>query len=82
MERYNDGELAALEQIGLAIRRVRLSLGWTQRMLGDRCGLSQSSISRIEAGLAPTLRLSRLARGSGSGSTRLARPRFNRPRSA
>jgi transcriptional regulator with XRE-family HTH domain len=31
-------------------------------MLARRCGLSQSSISRLEAGKAPTVRVARLAR--------------------
>lgn len=32
---------------GLMLQR-RLKLGWTQKELGDRCGLDQAEISRIE----------------------------------
>lgn len=32
---------------GLMLQR-RLNLGWTQKELGDRCGLDQAEISRIE----------------------------------
>ncbi|MHB8958872.1 MAG: helix-turn-helix domain-containing protein [Candidatus Limnocylindrales bacterium] len=39
-------------RFGLAIRVLRRRRGWTQAMLGERCRLSQSTISDIEAGLA------------------------------
>jgi transcriptional regulator with XRE-family HTH domain len=61
VERYSAAELDALEQIGSAIREARRRVAWSQRTLADRCGLSQSSISRLECGKAPTLRVSRLA---------------------
>ena len=61
MERYSPAELAALEAIGGAIRAARLRVPWSQHTLARRCGLSQSSISRLEAGKAPTVRVSRLA---------------------
>jgi transcriptional regulator with XRE-family HTH domain len=62
MERYSAAEIAALEQIGAAIRAARLRIPWSQHALARRCGLSQSSISRLEAGKAPTVRVARLAR--------------------
>jgi transcriptional regulator with XRE-family HTH domain len=62
MERYSETELAALAQIGGAIRVARLRIPWSQHALARRCGLSQSSISRLEAGKAPTVRVARLAR--------------------
>jgi transcriptional regulator with XRE-family HTH domain len=61
MERYSEAELDALAQIGNAIREARRGLAWSQRTLADRSGLSQSSISRLETGKAPTVRVSRLA---------------------
>jgi len=61
VDRYSDGELDALAQIGSAIREARRRLAWSQRTLAHRSGLSQSSISRLEAGKAPTVRVSRLA---------------------
>jgi transcriptional regulator with XRE-family HTH domain len=61
-ERYSETELAALAQIGGAIRVARLRIPWSQHALARRCGLSQSSISRLEAGKAPTVRVARLAR--------------------
>ncbi len=39
-------------RFGLAVRALRRRRGWTQTMLGERCGLSQSTISDIEAGRA------------------------------
>lgn len=39
-------------RFGLAIRALRRRRGWTQATLGERCGLSQSTISDIETGLA------------------------------
>jgi transcriptional regulator with XRE-family HTH domain len=62
MERYSAAELAALAQIGAALRVARLRIPWSQHALARRCGLSQSSISRLEAGKAPTVRVARLAR--------------------
>lgn len=37
-------------RFGLAIRALRRRRGWTQAQLGQRCGLSQSAISRTEQG--------------------------------
>jgi transcriptional regulator with XRE-family HTH domain len=39
-------------RFGLAIRALRRRRGWSQRELAHRCGLSQSTISDIEGGLA------------------------------
>jgi transcriptional regulator with XRE-family HTH domain len=61
MERYSPVELDALAQIGGAIRTARLRIPWSQHALASRCGLSQSTISRLEAGKAPTVRIGRLA---------------------
>jgi transcriptional regulator with XRE-family HTH domain len=44
-------------RFGLAIRALRRRRGWTQAQLGDRCGLSQSTISRIESGEGDRLTL-------------------------
>jgi transcriptional regulator with XRE-family HTH domain len=62
LERYSAAEIGALEQIGAAIRTARLRIPWSQHALARRCGLSQSSISRLESGKAPTVRVARLAR--------------------
>ena len=62
MEHYSDTELDALAQIGAAIRTARVRIPWSQHELARRCDLSQSSISRLEAGKAPTVRVARLAR--------------------
>jgi DNA-binding Xre family transcriptional regulator len=61
MERYSPTELDALAQIGGAIRVARLRIPWSQHALARRCGISQSTISRLEAGKAPTVRVARLA---------------------
>ena len=37
-------------RLGLAIRALRRRRRWTQRELGDRCGLSASEVSRTERG--------------------------------
>ena len=37
-------------RFGLAVRALRRRRRWTQEELGRRCGLSQSAVSRIEAG--------------------------------
>ena len=47
--------------LGAAIRRRRLSLGWTQRVLEAESGIDQTVISRIENGKQYGLRWSRLA---------------------
>jgi transcriptional regulator with XRE-family HTH domain len=52
----------ALKEIGYALRRLRTRQGLTQHALADRCGLSQSTISRLERGLTPGLRMAWIAR--------------------
>ncbi len=47
--------------LGAAIRRRRLSLGWTQRVLEAESGIDQTVISRIENGKQYGLRWSRFA---------------------
>jgi transcriptional regulator with XRE-family HTH domain len=37
-------------RFGRIVRALRLRRGWTQRQLGDRCGMSHSKVSRIEIG--------------------------------
>jgi transcriptional regulator with XRE-family HTH domain len=57
----------ALEQLGLSIiaaatRTRRVASGVTQRQLGWRTGLNQSTISRLETGRLRTMRMVTLAR--------------------
>ena len=52
----------ALEAIGLDVRRARLEVGWSQDTLAANCGIAQSTISRIERGVAPGAGLERIAR--------------------
>ncbi len=49
-----------LRTLGDEVRRLRG--GMSQAWLGRGCGLSQSTISRLESGQAPSLRLERYAR--------------------
>jgi transcriptional regulator with XRE-family HTH domain len=51
-------------RFGLAIRALRRRRGWTQAQLGARCGLSQSTVSRIEAGEGDRLTLLALDRAA------------------
>jgi DNA-binding XRE family transcriptional regulator len=48
--------------LGFIFASLRRSHGYSQRALAPRCGLSQSSISRFEAGKAPWLTARYLAR--------------------
>ena len=41
---------------GTLMRSIRGGLGLTQRRLAERCGVSQTTISRFERGRAPTMR--------------------------
>jgi transcriptional regulator with XRE-family HTH domain len=47
-------------RFGNVVRRLRIRLGWRQRDLADRCGVSTSTISRIERGHLDTLSLATL----------------------
>jgi len=54
--------LDALRALGSVFEGMRRSRGMSQRRLAIRSGLSQSTISRLEAGKAPWLRAETLAR--------------------
>ena len=61
----DDNELAeayGLRAIGTSVRRARLGQGMSQRQLGWRAGLNQSTISRLESGRLRTMRMVTLAR--------------------
>jgi len=49
-------------RLGLALRALRIRRGWRQSDLGDRVGLSHSTISNVERGRLGTLSLDSLAR--------------------
>jgi helix-turn-helix protein len=57
-----DWTRVALEQLGAFVRAERRARHLTQQRLAERSGLSQSTISRLENGLAPGLRLGWFAR--------------------
>jgi transcriptional regulator with XRE-family HTH domain len=52
----------ALQVLGQVLRELRGLRGLTQRGLARRCGLSQSTISRLECGLADGVRVAWVAR--------------------
>jgi len=54
--------IEALEALGNVLRELRGQRGLSQRSLAARCGLSQSTISRLECGLAAGVRVGWLAR--------------------
>ena len=49
-------------RLGLSLRALRIRRGWRQSDLGDRVGLSHSTISNVERGRLGTLSLDSLAR--------------------
>lgn len=53
---------AVLDELGFDIRSRRSSMGLSQEVLGRWSGLSQSTVSRLERGLANNLPLERYAR--------------------
>jgi len=57
-----DWTRVALEQLGSFVRERRHARRLSQVRLSERCGLSQSAISRLENGIAPGLRLAWFAR--------------------
>ncbi len=64
----DDNELAeeyGLRAIGHGVRSARAGQGMTQRQLGWRVGLNQSTISRLESGRLRTMRMVTLARVMG-----------------
>ena len=54
-------EQHGFDLIGVEIKRRRLALGWTQRMLEAQSGIDQTVISRIENGKQYGIRWSRFA---------------------
>jgi DNA-binding Xre family transcriptional regulator len=50
------------ELLGLAVKRRRVALGWSQRDLQRASGLNQSVISRLERGILSGIRFSTFAR--------------------
>jgi transcriptional regulator with XRE-family HTH domain len=52
----------ALLELGRVVRSLRIDRRISQRTMAARCGLSQSTISRLESGKAPGLRIGWLAR--------------------
>ena len=54
-------EQHGFDLIGAAIKRRRVALGWTQRLLEAQSGIDQTVISRIENGKQYGIRWSRFA---------------------
>ena len=52
----------ALLALGAVLRELRAERGLSQRALASRCGLSQSTISRLETGQAEGVRVAWIAR--------------------
>ena len=48
--------------IGRAVQSSRQAAGLSQRRLANACGIDQGSISRLERGLLPGIRIARVAR--------------------
>lgn len=62
----NPAERLGRKIIGQAVRRGRVASGISQRQLGFRVGLNQSTISRLETGHLRTMRMVTLARIIGA----------------
>lgn len=62
--RRSKGEAERRLELALpsAVRDTRRALRWTQRMLADRCDLSQSAISRFESGRIQSISLQEAGR--------------------
>jgi transcriptional regulator with XRE-family HTH domain len=58
--RLDDQLLDDIAYFGLWIKRLRRGFGLSQAQLAERCGCSQSTISRLEAGLVPLMPLARV----------------------
>lgn len=50
MVKWYDNESAALKEVGERIRQQRISRNYTQSQFAEKCGLSTSTITRIENG--------------------------------
>lgn len=46
----NENEQAIMKELGARIKQVRISLNITQNGLADKCGVSSSTVVRIENG--------------------------------
>ena len=71
MQRWGTDDRGLAEEYGLGligrgVRRARLKAGLSQRQLGWRSGLNQSTISRLETGRLRTMRMVTLARVMGT----------------
>lgn len=64
--RDNPAERRGLEIIGRAVLRGRIAARLTQRQLGYRVGLNQSTLSRLETGKLRAMRMITLARVVGT----------------
>ena len=53
-------EVQGLRLLGDQLRRARLGNGWSQRRLERMSGVDQTTISRLENGKLPSLRLARI----------------------
>jgi transcriptional regulator with XRE-family HTH domain len=60
--RIDAGTREAMQVLGGVLRQLRTERGLSQRRLARRCGLSQSTISRLECGLAEGVRVAWVAR--------------------
>jgi transcriptional regulator with XRE-family HTH domain len=60
--RIDEPTREALMVLGEVLRELRAERGLSQRALADRCGLSQSTISRLETGKAEGVRAAWIAR--------------------
>lgn len=62
IERLDAPTREALQVLGTVLRSLRAERGLSQRALAGRCGLSQSTISRLETGRAEGVRVAWIAR--------------------
>ena len=46
----SDAALGSLQAFGARLREARLRRNWTQALTAEKCGLSESSIKKAEAG--------------------------------
>ncbi len=50
----NEGEWVIMKELGLRIKQYRISLNITQAELAEKCGVSSSTVVRIENGVDST----------------------------